>query len=354
MERSKVMRWIISALTLGILVLGFLFYQNIFSYLLVGFTISYILFPVVSYAESLGISRVWSIVVIYLIFSGLLLIFFTEVIPKLVDQLIDFTSLFQDLYENPETFSLHSIGLGKVAELISDIQSKFPKVELEKEIYDFFSTDKINGLLNQFPQLFKSVANIIAFLIVVPFIVFFMLKDERQFRKAGFSGVSNRYFEFSIHLFEKIEESFGKYFRAVLLESILVAFLSVIGLLILGIPNAILLGVIVGLANPIKYFGPFIGAIPTLIVILFSPIANVYLLYAGIMFFIVQQIDSLILFPVLVGNSMDMHPMVVLLTVIAGGYTFGVLGMLLGVPVVFIIKTIVQVSHKSLKEFEII
>lgn len=354
MERSKVIRWIMFAISLGLLVVGALFYHKIISYLLVGFTISYILFPIVHYAERYGIPRVWGIMIVYLVIGGLLTVFFNVVIPQLIDQVISFTDIFRDVYQNPEALSLESIGLGKVAEFFTNIESSFPGLELESQIYDFFSEDKINGVLNQFPMFFKSIANIVAFLIVVPFIVFFMLKDERQFRKAGFNGISNRYFEFSMHLFEKIEESFGKYFRALLLETFLVALLSIIGLLILGIPNAILLGIIVGLSNPIKYFGPFIGAIPTLLVILLGPTANVYIIYSIIMYFIVQQIDSMILFPVLVGKSMDMHPMVVLLTVIAGGYTFGVLGMLLGVPVVFIVKTMVQVSHKSLKEFEII
>jgi predicted PurR-regulated permease PerM len=155
-------------------------------------------------------------------------------------------------------------------------------------------------------------------------------------------------------LFEKIEESFGRFFRAILLETILVAILSAVGLLILRIPYALILGIIVGIANPIKYFGPFIGAIPTLLVVLFTSTPNIYLFHVTILFLIVQQLDSLVLFPWLVGKSMDMHPLWVLLTVIAGGYAFGLLGMLLGVPVVFLIKLIVEVSHQSLRDFEII
>ena len=169
-----------------------------------------------------------------------------------------------------------------------------------------------------------------------------------------FSKIPNRYFEFSLHLFEKIEVSFGRFFRALLIETILVALMSSVGLLILRIPYALVLGIIVGIANPIKYFGPFIGAVPTLLVIIFTSTPDIYLVHSSLLFLVVQQIDGLILFPWLVGKSMDMHPLWVLLTVIAGGYGFGLLGMLLGVPVVFFIKLIVEVSHKSLKEFEII
>jgi predicted PurR-regulated permease PerM len=200
-----------------------------------------------------------------------------------------------------------------------------------------FSTEKINSYLNQIPQIFKGVFNLLAFLIVVPVVSFFLLKDERLFMRNFFKKISNRYFEFAIHLFEMIEINFGKFFRALLIESLLVAMLSIIGLLILGIPYALILGIIVGLANPIKYFGPFLGAIPTVLVILFGPTPNIFLLYIIIMYFIVQQIDALFLFPWLIGKSMDMHPLFVLLTVIAGGYAFGILGMLFAVPVVFLL-----------------
>jgi predicted PurR-regulated permease PerM len=91
-----------------------------------------------------------------------------------------------------------------------------------------------------------------------------------------------------------------------------------------------------------------------MLVILLGPTPDIYVLYSSIMYVIVQQIDGNILFPVLVGKSMDMHPLWVLLTVIAGGYAFGILGMLLGVPVVLLIKTIYEVAQKSLKDFEII
>jgi predicted PurR-regulated permease PerM len=256
--------------------------------------------------------------------------------------------------ENPERLSLKNLGIPALTGVVETLEKTFPSLKVDEEVVKFFDDGRVNDILNQLPSVFKSVANILAFLVVVPVIVFFMLKDERLFLRSVINNVSNRYFEFTLHLLEKIEESFGKFFRAILIETVIVAVMSIIGLLILGIPNALILGVIVGLANPIKYFGPFIGAVPTMLVILLGPTPDIYVLYSSIMYVIVQQIDGNILFPVLVGKSMDMHPLWVLLTVIAGGYAFGILGMLLGVPVVFLIKTIYEVAQKSLKDFEII
>jgi len=354
MERSNFIKWFLIIINLSLIVISILFYRFIFSYIIVGFIFAYLIAPIINYAEKYRIPRTVSIIAVYLIIAFLIVLISYAIIPQIVQQYNGFQKTFTKLINSEESFNWDTLGLEKVSEYVERIQTKFPNLEIAKTVNSLFNKDKINDLLNQIPKVFKGVFNVLAFLVVIPVIGFFLLKDERIFRKYIFSQIPNRYFEFSIHLFEKIEESFGKFFRALLLESILVALLSIIGLLILKIPYALILGIIVGLANPIKYFGPFISAVPTIIVILISPIPNGYVFYAAIMYFIVQQIDSLILFPWLIGKSMDIHPLFVLLTVIAGGYAFGILGMLFAVPVVFLIKVIYQVSHKSLKEFEII
>jgi predicted PurR-regulated permease PerM len=351
-KRFIIVRWTIIIINLLLVIAAILFYKSILNYIFVSFIIAYIIAPLISYVERFHISRTISILAVYVIIGCLLVLIFSAIIPQMIQQYSEFQEVIVNA--SKEGFSLSSLGLDKIDKYIANLETKFPDFALREQVNSIFSAEKISQALSQVPQFFKGVFNLIAFLIVVPVVSFFLLKDERVFMRVIFSTISNRYFEFAIHLFEKIEESFGKFFRALLLESLLVAMMSVVGLLILGIPYALILGIVVGVANPIKYLGPFIGAIPTVLVILFGPTPEIYLLYIVIMFFIVQQVDSLILFPWLIGKSMDMHPLLVILTVIAGGYAFGILGMLLAVPVVFLLKTIVEVSQKSLKEFEII
>ncbi len=354
MEKSKVLRWILLVINFAILVLAILFYKSILSYLIVGFIVAYLIAPIVKYAELFRIPRTVSILVIYIIIAILIFFSISAIIPVIIEQFEGFQETLRTIADQNKTINLDTLGLGKLGDFIEKLEMKFPSFKVEKTITSFIDNENTRNLLNRIPLFFKSIFNIIAFLIVVPVISFFLLKDGRILIKSFFSRIGNRYFEFSIHLYEEIEKSFGRFFRALLIETFLVAVMSITGLLILGIPYALLLGLIVGLANPIKYFGPFIGAVPTLLVVFLGPTPDIFILYVIITFFIVQQIDSLILFPWLIGRSMDLHPMIVLLTVIAGGYTFGILGMLFAVPLVFLIKTILQVSHKSLKEFEII
>ncbi|HHE37883.1 MAG TPA: AI-2E family transporter [Candidatus Cloacimonetes bacterium] len=354
MERSKLVKWLMIIINIALVVVAILFYKSIISYIIIGFIFAYLIAPIINYAEKYRIPRYASILIVYLLIGFLLSLLISAIIPMIVDQFTDFQDSFLTQLQEQETINLESIGLGKVSELITKLEKRFPSFEIEDTFNSFINNENAKNLLNKIPSFFAGVFNVLGFMIVVPVIGFFLLKDGRIFMRMIFSKIGNRYFEFFLHLFQKIEESFGRFFRALLLETLLVALLSILGLVILNIPYALILGLIVGLANPIKYFGPFIGAVPTLLVILFGPTPDIFILYSIIMFFIVQQFDSLILFPWLMGKSMDLHPLIVLLTVIAGGYGFGLLGMLLAVPIVFLIKTIVEVSQKSLKEFEII
>jgi predicted PurR-regulated permease PerM len=354
MERPKLIRLILFILSVLLIIASILFYQHIISYLIVAFIIAYLLSPIINYAEIYNVSRTVSILIVYVILAVLLIIISNVVIPQLVNQSVDFFNVLTSVIEQDDPFSIHSLQIKGLSDFIRSLESKFPSIEVDNELKNLLDRDKFNSLIGQIPLFFKSIVNLIAFLIVVPVITFFVLKDERYFIRTIFSSISNRYFEFSLHLWEEIESSFGKFFRALLIETLLVAAMSIAGLLILKIPNAIILGLFCGLTNPIKYFGPFIGAIPTMLIILLGPTPDIYVFYAAIVFIIVQQVDSLILFPWLVGKSMNMHPLWVLLTVIAGGYAFGILGMIFAVPVVFLIKTVIVVSHKSLKQFEII
>ena len=356
MDRIKVVRWVVGFIALGVAVMGILFYKSILSYLLIAGIIAYLISPIINYAQKFHIPRALSILIVYIIIIVLIIILINVIIPQIKIQAEEASKFFKQIVKDPEAFSLKSFGLDGVSKFIDRIQTRFTFINVDE--YTQMLGEKFVGVINAIPQILinslSGIINFLAFLIVIPFVCFFLLKDERQLMKTFFSWIPNRYFEFSIYLFEKIEDSFGRYLRSILLETIIITILSYIGLLILGIPYALTLSIIIGMTNPIKFFGPFIGFVPVILVVLFSPIPDIMVVYAILMSIIVQQIDSNILFPSLVGKGLGMHPLWVLLTVIAGGYAFGVLGLILAVPAVFLIKTVVQVSATSLKQFEII
>jgi len=109
-----------------------------------------------------------------------------------------------------------------------------------------------------------------------------------------------------------------------------------------------------GIGNVIPYVGPLVGIVAAIISILLSGAPLVKILSAIIVLQIVQFIENRFIYPQVMGKTMEMHPMVVLLTVMAGGYTLGVIGMLFSVPAVYLIKEIYQVLRDNLRKFEIL
>jgi len=365
MKRSKIFRWVLTIIAIVIAALGIWFYHYILSYLLIAFLLAYLISPIIKYGSKYGIPRALSILITYAVIITLIIIAINIIVPQIRQQAEEGAKIVKrtqaklnsqkegemDVYK-----ALNTIGLEEFSQFVADINSKFKFVKLDKYMNQLL--DRLIKLIAEIPQFLlnsiSGIINLLAFIVVIPFISFFLLNDERKLMRTFFSWIPNRYFEFSLYLFQRIEDSFGRFFRALLLETFIIFILAFIGLMILNVPYALTLSLIVGLTNPIKFFGPFLGVIPIYLVVLLGPTPDIYLLYTSLLILLIQQFDSNYLFPALIGKKIGMHPLWVLLTVISGGYAFGVVGLIFAVPVVFLIKTIIEVSAKSLKQFEII
>lgn len=146
----------------------------------------------------------------------------------------------------------------------------------------------------------------------------------------------------------------GTYLRAMFYEVIVVSILASIVLTLLDVRNAILIAITAGVANIIPYFGPIMGVAVALLSILIygGPLSMMINVIIGM--YLVQVVDNNIIFPVVVGKTINMHPLLVLLTVLAGGWFGGILWMLLSVLLVYLVYRIVQVLHENLKKFKMI
>lgn len=146
-----------------------------------------------------------------------------------------------------------------------------------------------------------------------------------------------------------IDEVFSKFLRGQLLDALIVAIITSVVLTILKVDFAVLLGFFAGLTNVIPYFGPVFGSIPAIIVALFMgglPKA----LMTALAFLIIQQIDGNIIGPKVVGSTTGLHPVFILLGVTFGGHFFGLIGMVLAVPVVACLKLFIQRYLNSSKD----
>ncbi len=201
----------------------------------------------------------------------------------------------------------------------------------------------ISGVLMQF------VTNIgsSAFAIITSFIInIYMLVEKedilargKRFIYAFFEDKNSRKI---LHIFTQANKIFKSFLNGKLLDSLIVGIISVIVFFIFNVPYAPLMGTIIGAFNLIPYFGPIIGSIPVILVSFFVNPPKA--LTALLIIIVVQQLDANLLDPRIVGVNVGVSPFWIIISVTVGGKLFGIWGMIVSVPIVVLIKTIVEES----------
>ncbi len=212
--------------------------------------------------------------------------------------------------------------------------------------------DKLSGFLQKYIEFFAKAAGIllssiigivssILTLFVSTMLTFYILADKEAF-KSNFKKVGNALLPEKINktisnFLGDVHAVFSGYLRGQLLDATIMAILLSIGLSIVGVPLAIPLAFISGYSNLIPYLGAFVGFTLTVLASLLTGQVDVAL-WAVLCILTVQQIDSVFILPKVVGNSVEISPFLVLLSLSIGGTLFGILGMVLAVPVTAIVK----------------
>jgi putative permease len=165
-----------------------------------------------------------------------------------------------------------------------------------------------------------------------------MLKDGVRFRTIVLKITPNSFFERFYHLFSQLNRQFGDYLLAKFIEAAIVGVFITLGLLLAGIKFSLLFGFIAAITNIIPYIGPIIGAIPAIIWAFSEYGFGQESLVVVTIFLVANVIDLAIVFPILVSKIVDMHPIVVVLSVILGSQFMGVTGMIISIPVAAALK----------------
>ena len=312
--------------------------DNLLTSSLIAFVFSYTLGPVVNYLERQGISRrvatsaVFTLVVVVVGLLGLAVAptlgdTFSKLqddMPRYIDGLAQFTS-------EVET-KVHRIA-GPLSEV--DVTARV-QAKLTAWTHDFFES------LPGFVKTFLTV------MLLGPFLAFFMVKDGRIVFRGLMGLVPNNLFEAALSLQHQINFQIGQFVRARLLECFIVGLLTAAGLLIIGCPYPLLLGLIAGLTNLIPYLGPLLGAVPAFLIALVNGYSGLKILSLGLVYLTAQLFDAGILIPVLVAKIVDLHPVTVIVVIIAGAQVMGVLGMIISIPVAATLKVTINTVYRHL------
>ena len=196
----------------------------------------------------------------------------------------------------------------------------------------------------------RGLFNFIIGIIVMVYVMTIQDTLRGQAKKIIYSIFKPEIGNLIIEVTQKTNTIFGGFIFGKILDSIIIGIIAYAGCCILGIPSALLVALFIGITNVIPVFGPFIGAIPSILLVLIqSPLHALYLL---IFVIILQQVDGNIIGPKILGSSTGLSSFWVMFAILIGGGLFGFMGMLLGVPVFATIYYIIRrvVSHALRKK----
>jgi len=211
----------------------------------------------------------------------------------------------------------------------------------EKLIFDTLEEFKNNTAIFMM-KLPNFLAILMEWIFLIPLFTFFILKDSYQFKKIVLDMTPNQIFERFYHVSHTFNRQLGNYFFAKFVEAFIVGFIITTGLVLLNVDYAILLGIIAGATNIVPYLGPFLGAIPA-IIFAFAEYGVQSPTFGAIMllYVLANVIDIFFVFPFLVSKIVNLHPMIVAVSVIIGSHYLGITGMVISIPVVAALKLIV-------------
>lgn len=197
--------------------------------------------------------------------------------------------------------------------------------------------------LNKAPAYLASAAEMSFYLILVPFVAFFILRNGRDYFQSLVDLCPNRSVEPFLSLVYEVDGVLGNYLRGILFEALAVGLMSAAGLMWLGVDNAALISASAGLGNIIPYLGPMVGGVLGFTAALLQFGSVVVPLKVLALFAAVQFIDNWFLEPFIMRRSVDLHPVVVIFALICGAHLGGFWGVLLAVPAAGILLQLIRV-----------
>lgn len=300
---------------------------------IIGLFLAYLLNPIVCYLEGRGFRRLWAIMMIYLLLFGVVIIGGSKLLTLLIRDLEYFA---QDL---PRI-------LHRIDELLTFLQSQYQNSALP---YSFrLAIDEALLVLEHDIQQFigEIVNSIIAIarnsigVVISPILTFYLLYDWYEIKKELLLLVPGRLRTESVSFFRDVDKVLAGIIRGQLTVACIIGICITTGLYFLQVKFALMIGILAGIFDVIPYFGAIIGAAPA---VMLAMIESSWLTAQVIVLFIViQQIEGNVIHPKIIGDNIGLHPLAVIFCVFVGGEMYGIIGMLLGVPVMAIGKVLMR------------
>lgn len=281
--------------------------------------------------------RLLSTAVIFVLFLCIVCLFFILVIPNLIHSV-------QTFIVNINTYSSNYYELAR--DIIDALNLTVQDVESLVEQYDLFGflTQRVADTIPQLAILsWVAIQGLIKIILTLVSAFYILLDTEKLvlgIKKINYALFSKTRADYLRLWANDAIDVFQKFIVGSLIDSSIIGFICYIGCILLNIPYAVMVAVIVGITNVIPVFGPFLGAIPCIVILLM--IQPIYALIFAIFILVLQQIDGNVVKPIVLGDQLGISGFWILFSVTIGGGLFGILGMFLGVPIFALIYAAIR------------
>lgn len=299
-----------------------------------GFAFAYLINPLMVLLENrFKLNRVLSIVASYAIVGTIFTVTSKYIFPEITTSISDIIRNIPQYYDSLELW-------------VNGLAARYPEFYIDQALlkplpqnyqeYAKYGTTLLGsvfmGAIGIANQMFKLIIGLI--------ISIYFLMDKEKFisgsKKVIYGTLSAAKADQLVNFGLEVHRMFSRFIIGKTIDSIIIGIICYFGMRILGAPYPVLFALIIGITNMIPFFGPFLGAIPVVLITLFiNPLQAVWV---GVFILVLQQFDGYILGPKILGDSVGLSPFWIILSIVIGGAVMGVFGMIVAVPTMAVIR----------------
>lgn len=319
----------------AILLFGFItiyFFGNLIAPLLVAIVLAYLLEWPVSQLSRFGVPRTLAVVLVILGFSSLMLVAVFGLVPTIWQQVGNLINDIPTMYLGLQSF-------------IAELPQRYPELD-NFQIVESLVTNAKNQAIGMGETVLKgslaslvSLATLAVYLILVPLLVFFLLKDKQEMIEMA-SGILPRNRRLAYKVWHEMNEQISNYIRGKVMEILIVGGVSYVTFAILDLRYSVLLAVAVGLSVLIPYIGAAAVTVPVAMVGLFQWGLTPQFYWLLIAYGIIQALDGNVLVPVLFSEAVNLHPVAIIVAVLVFGGLWGFWGVFFAIPLATLVKAV--------------
>ena len=309
--------------------------------------LAYIINPLVNYLETKRLSRRLGVLIVYVGFILILVLLFVVVLPKTIEEL---RNLFIAVPQWLNEWNARILDVSDQIEKMTNLDMSRIMSSGQKQVEAY-----VNSLENSFLDQIRSMASgmyaalgrIVTFVLVL-ILTYYFTVDKNRIKVKMYKAIPLNYRSDILNLASEINSAMMEFLKGKLLLAFIVGLMTMLMLFILGVNFAVAIGLITMIADIIPYIGPFLAFVPAFFFSFMDSWTKA--IWVAVLFFFLQWAENNLFAPKILGKRTGLHPAMVLLCIFIGGGTFGVIGMILSVPIFSILVILKNFVMMKLRE----